>query len=325
MTAKRTITIMVIFPILGGLAIGGYGVYRYLNGQMLNAIFDLVVGFSFLAISGYTYLTGREKIARYVSAFLTVVGPLAFLKQFDSTYIFWIYSSAIILFYLLEYRWALGLNIVMLAGVVYLVPAAQHQPEETYSFLVTILLIISFSMIFALNEKRNKRELHEQSVTDELTGIGNRRAFVDRVSNAILFRKRHELKVSLLYVDVDKFKKINDTKGHMAGDQAIINIAQVIKTTIRETDSVFRIGGDEFVVVAEGADLDAASQLAEKIRNEIEARDLVDGCPVTVSMGVAELSDDDTLDSWISRADTFLYAAKNSGRNKVEVATEVEV
>ena len=322
MAAKRAFTIMVIFPILGGLAIGGYGVYRYINGQMLNAIFDLVVGLSFLAISAYTFFTGREKIARYVSAFITVVGPLAFLKQFDSTYIYWIYSSAIILFYLLEYRSALVLNLVMLLGVVYLVPASDQRPEEFYSFWVTITLIISFSLIFALNEEASKRKLHEQSVTDALTGVGNRRAFAERVSNAVIFRKRHNLSVSLLYLDVDEFKNINDSKGHTVGDQAITRVAQLITTMLRETDSVFRVGGDEFVIVAEGADLSSALQMAEKIRNEIESQDLVAGCRVTVSMGVAELVDDDTTDSWIARADTLLYTAKNTGRNKIEVEAE---
>jgi diguanylate cyclase len=322
MTVTRKFTIMVIFPILGGLAVGGFGVHRYINGQMLNAVFDLVVSVSLFAISIYTYLTGKEKVARYVSAFITVAGPLAFLKQFDSTYIYWIYSSTIILFYVLKYQWALAMNVIMLLGVAYLVPASDHRPEEVYSFVVTISLIISFSLIFALNEANNKRLLHEYSLTDTLTGIGNRRAFDDKVASVVVFRKRHSRSVSLLYVDIDEFKSINDSRGHSIGDQAISNIAHLIRAMLRETDSVFRIGGDEFIVLADGADLGSAVLLAEKIRKKIESQELINGCNVTVSMGVAELTDGDTADSWIARADAVMYTAKKTGRNKIEAATE---
>ncbi len=314
---------MVIFPILGGLAIGGFGIQRFLNEQYLNAGFDFLIGSAFLLISAYTYLTGKEKIARYVSAFLTVVGPLAFLRQFDSTYIYWVYSSAIILFYLLNYRAALVLNLIMLMGVTYLVPVESLKTQEFYSIMVTIGLIISFSLIFALNEEKSKRKLHEQSITDALTGVGNRRAFVDKVVEVVTFHKRHRMDVSLLYVDIDKFKQVNDRKGHMAGDHAIKNLAQSIQSRLRESDSVFRIGGDEFVVIAEGANLDDATRLAEEIRIKVETTELVPNSSVTISMGVAALNETDTADSWIARADSQLYDAKNKGRNQIRVEAEV--
>lgn len=323
MTTKRSFSVMVIFPILGGLAIGGLGVQRFINEQFLNAGFDFVIGGAFLSISVYTYLTGKEKMARYVSAFLSVMGPLAFLRQFDGIYIYWVYSSAIILFYLLNYRWALAMNLIMLAGIAYLVPASDFFNQEFYSILVTLSLIISFSLIFALNEERSKHKLHEQSVTDALTGVGNRRAFVEKVTEVVTFHKRHHMDVSLLYVDIDRFKQVNDKKGHIAGDLAIKNLAQSIQTRLRQSDSVFRIGGDEFVVIAEGANLNDATQLAEEIRTKVETTELVPNASITISMGVAALHDVDTPDSWIARADCQLYEAKNKGRNQIMVEAEV--
>ena len=323
MTAKRSFSVMVIFPILGGFAIAGMGVQRLMNEQYLNAGFDFIIGSAFLLISVYTYMTGKEKIARYVSAFLTVIGPLAFLRQFDSTYIYWVYSSAIILFYLLNYRAALALNLLMLVGVMYLIPPSDVHTQEFYSILVTIGLIISFSLIFALTEETSKQKLHEQSITDALTGVGNRRAFIDKVAEVVTFHKRHLMDVSLLYVDIDEFKQVNDKKGHIAGDLAIKNLALSIQSRLRESDNVFRIGGDEFVVIAEGANLDAATQLAEEIRIKVETTELVPQSSVTISLGVATLNEADTSDTWIARADSQLYDAKKRGRNQIRVEAEV--
>ena len=198
MAEKRSITVMVIFPILGGAAIGSFSFQRYMNGEYLNAAFDIGVALCFLGISIYTYLTGKEKIARYISAIISAIGPLAVLKQFDSTFIYWVYSSAVIFFYLLNYRWALFLNFLLLLGVAYMIPIEDYRIVELSSIAITISLIISFSLIFALTEERSKRRLKILSLIDDLTEIGNRRAFVTKITEAVNLRKRHDLPASLL-------------------------------------------------------------------------------------------------------------------------------
>ena len=92
---------MVIFPIIGGVAIGGFGVVRFVNDQMLMAAFDAFIAVCFFSLSFYTYMTGKDRLSRYVSALLSILGPLVLLNNFDGIGHYWVYSSAIVLFYLL--------------------------------------------------------------------------------------------------------------------------------------------------------------------------------------------------------------------------------
>jgi diguanylate cyclase (GGDEF)-like protein len=310
---------MVIFSLLGGSALGGFGIRRLMNGDYLIAAFDFLIALSFLSLGYYTYRTGQDTLARFASAVIAVVGPVFFLLQFDTTGIYWVYSSTVVIFYLIPYRWAIALNAVMLVSVGLVFMNIDYEPIELYSFLVTIGLIIGFSLMFALNEERHKGLLRSLSLNDDLTGIGNRRAFIEKMTETISFHKRYGLDASLVCIDIDDFKIINDTMGHATGDTALRNLSKCITGMLRESDSVFRIGGDEFVIIADGTDRTAALQLTEKIRHTVEGTDIVPNHALTISLGVTLLKDNDTTDTWLDRADTELYKAKGAGRNQVQM------
>ena len=176
---------------------------------------------------------------------------------------------------------------------------------------------------FALADEKELlalKQRYEFSVIDGLTGAINRKHFDDRLIVELAYAKRHQGDVSLLILDVDHFKDINDRFGHPAGDHVLRKLAMVIKAALRVEDVFARYGGEEFAVIARGIGSDEALLFAERIRRIVDEGNFVhDGSPlaVTVSVGAATLSDceEPSVDQLVRMADSALYAAKAAGRN----------
>jgi diguanylate cyclase (GGDEF)-like protein len=170
-------------------------------------------------------------------------------------------------------------------------------------------------------------EAQHAATTDPLTGIMNRRAFLSALDVEQSRSERHGYPMSLLLLDVDHFKAINDEHGHATGDQVLATLGRLLAHEVRKTDFVGRWGGEEFVVVLSGADEEGARIGAERIRRSVEAMETVDDqrnvFHVTVSIGVSCLEINDNAEILIDRADRAMYQAKASGRNKVVVAPSV--
>ncbi|WP_347986948.1 GGDEF domain-containing protein [Methylomonas sp. AM2-LC] len=155
---------------------------------------------------------------------------------------------------------------------------------------------------------------------DPLTKANNRAAFIDGLQREIKRASRSSLNLSLIFVDLDHFKAINDNYGHECGDLALASAAAWMKDTLRGCDAIYRYGGEEFVVMLIDTNLDAAALIAERIRTDIESHTLAYGMEVlniTASLGVSTLRGNDTGDTLIKRADDAMYLAKKQGRNRV--------
>lgn len=162
--------------------------------------------------------------------------------------------------------------------------------------------------------------LANMAMSDSLTGIPNRRSFSLHYQQVLAQARRHPEPLSLLLIDIDHFKQINDRHGHLVGDEVIRHTAQQIAGRVRESDVLCRWGGEEFLVLLKNADLHAATRVAESLRAQLEARPMEDSHvhhPVTISVGVTQILKDDTESSAVSRADQALYQAKQAGRNRV--------
>ncbi len=160
----------------------------------------------------------------------------------------------------------------------------------------------------------------EQSVTDELTGLPNRRALIERLSGEVERARRHGTRFSLVMIDVDRFKQYNDTFGHVAGDEALQAISDILRVQTRASDVVGRWGGEEFVAVLAGTDAEGAERLGERYRSATEswAWQLA---PVTVSVGIANSTDEIVdIDQLMVAADQAMYRAKAHGGNRVVAA-----
>lgn len=160
-------------------------------------------------------------------------------------------------------------------------------------------------------------ELNRLAATDPVTGVWNRHHGRGLLEEEVSRPDRTGHHMSVLMIDIDNFKSINDTHGHQTGDEVLIEVARRLADAIRSTDMVARWGGEEFIVLLRDCALDDAVARAEKIRRQI-ADTVVSGVrTVTASVGVAELTPDDDLTSWLGRADNALYEAKRAGRNTV--------
>lgn len=168
--------------------------------------------------------------------------------------------------------------------------------------------------------QRANTALAALAVTDNLTGAYNRRKF-DQVMRYELKRsRRYQEPFSVIMLDIDRFKNVNDVHGHLAGDDMLRELTQRVTQTLRDVDWLFRYGGEEFVVAAPHTDLERAAALAEKLRKIIAAMPFSHDIPGTVSLGVAQAVPDDTTESLMQRVDAALYAAKEAGRNRVVTA-----
>jgi diguanylate cyclase (GGDEF)-like protein len=155
---------------------------------------------------------------------------------------------------------------------------------------------------------------------DQLTGLWNRRTFDYRLHEAVAHRQRHSGTFSLLLIDMDHFKNINDRYGHSTGDEALKRFADVLHERLRQNDVDARWGGEEFAVLADGADLERAFVLAEQIREAVENSDFAGIPKLTVSIGLAEYQSGENGEQLLNRADNALYEAKRTGRNRVAAA-----
>lgn len=169
---------------------------------------------------------------------------------------------------------------------------------------------------------RHVREQERLAVTDSLTGLYNRRHLMDTGKREMVRALRYGKPLSLIMLDIDHFKLINDTWGHQMGDRVLKGLADTIATTVREQDTFARIGGEEFAIVLPETDLDNAHRLAERIRSRVEGSILTsldDGyeISITISLGMTtQAPHDPSFETLMSRADRALYRAKESGRNR---------
>jgi diguanylate cyclase (GGDEF)-like protein len=152
---------------------------------------------------------------------------------------------------------------------------------------------------------------------DQLTGLWNRRNFDQRMDGSIAHALRHGDTFSLLLIDIDHFKNVNDYYGHLAGDGVLKRFGEVLTERLRQNDVAARWGGEEFVILADGATLENTRVMAEQVRESIAATTFSPVARVTVSIGIAEYQPGETGDDLLKRADKALYAAKRNGRNRV--------
>ena len=161
---------------------------------------------------------------------------------------------------------------------------------------------------------------------DTLTGLPNRRLFFDRLAHALLVRERHRGDLGLLFIDIDSFKTINDRHGHLVGDQVLVAAAQRLRTSARASDTVARIGGDEFVILCEHRDRGGGDviALARRIGTHISAHTPTDRGPltVTVSVGITTVTADEDADALVRQADSAMYTAKQRGPGNYHVWDE---
>jgi diguanylate cyclase (GGDEF)-like protein len=198
---------------------------------------------------------------------------------------------------------------------------SDHQLKDGDKIQVGSTTILKFTFHDSLDETF-QRQMYESALRDGLTKVFNKKYFLDRLESEFAYAIRHKTPLSLVMFDIDHFKKINDTYGHLAGDYALATLANVVSQTIRQEDVFARYGGEEFAVICRGVDLVGAAAFGERIRRMVAAQHFEyqgTTIKVTVSVGVAAVPDVGMREhaELVGSADEALYTAKRNGRNQV--------
>lgn len=303
--------------LIGVLGFLPFTIYRYINGDYLVACLESSLAMLVLCVFIYVWRTHKVALASFVmcTLFLGVATAVVHIK--GPQLVYWVYPCTLATFCILDHRTAAVLN---LFSYLLILPALYPviDSQEILIIYATLTLLSLFGYTFTTVTQKQRLQLSQLAERDALTGALNRRALDENMMIAINQTDRMpNWASSMIILDLDHFKEINDTYGHSTGDQILIRIAELIRSNIRISDRLFRYGGEEFVILVGNAKLADAEHLAESIRQRVEKSNLFEKRGVTISLGVAELLPNQTAGEWLSCADDALYRAKGSGRNRV--------
>jgi diguanylate cyclase (GGDEF)-like protein len=197
---------------------------------------------------------------------------------------------------------------------------------RNYRFSATEITLLESLLCFLIYPLKNATLFNQalkMAHIDPLTKVNNRSSLNDSLNSAIAIASRQNQSLSIIFLDIDYFKIINDEFGHSCGDKVLMVVADLIKNSLRSTDDIFRVDGEEFVIVLNDTNLAEAKLVAERIRKAIESHILAYDMAtirITVSIGIYDLHENDTADTLLKNADNAMYKAKYSGRNQVCLA-----
>lgn len=320
---SREENIILTLCIVGGLGITPFAIIRFIRGEWLAGIVDTAIVLVVASIFTYVLRTGKVRIPSIILtlSYMSVMVAVNYIT--GPSLIFWAYPTMAAAYFLV--RPAEGL-LINAAALVALLPALMIGTTnlEMAGLLITLILNNSFAYLYARFSLEHQDKLARMATLDALTGVGNRAVFIDDMTKAIAAKRRFGTSLCLIMMDLDHFKQINDEHGHLTGDAALVSLMKLCRERIRGIDRIYRIGGEEFAIIATGIEADGAQFLAEDIRSMVAQSSLLRGIKVTVSLGIASAIRDDSIESLMGRADKALYRAKNQGRNQVCVEADPE-
>ncbi len=298
--------------------------YTYYANELLLA--SAIAAMLLLLLVDITLLSlGREALA---SSAVVLMGSIGL--SFGAFYIgqeyalYFLYPLLVAAPVLARWRLSVAICLGSLALALVLV-LESFQPMAVFVLTLSLGLawLVSAWLVFSLTKQA--KHLRTMAVTDPLTGAYNRRYLEQRAAKSLedwIRYKRHE---SLLIIDIDFFKRINDRYGHAVGDRALQELVRMINHRVRGADTLCRFGGEEFVLLLSEANAAVAARVADKLRREVEKAKILPEGGMTLSIGVCEVGCATSVEHWFKLADAALYLAKSNGRNRVEVATSEPV
>lgn len=301
-----------------GTAIGiiPFTIFRAIQQDWYVAILDLIVVVGMSTIFVYVYKTDKVKDASLVLILVALVGNVIsfYLKGIGQAN--WIYPAMLAAYYIMSPKKGLVVNFVMLS---FYVPKLITSLEfiNLATFLVTIIITNVIAYVFASGLRSQAIILERHASEDYLTETGNRRALSQKLEELNITLKNHDKTATIILLDLDYFKKVNDTYGHIRGDEVLIMLSDLLKCHYRDIGQIYRYGGEEFIVLCPDINLEDSFKNAQNFRNIVKNNIIIDGKQQTISLGVAEYVKEENNDEWIHRVDLALYQAKNQGRDMV--------
>lgn len=303
----------------GVIAITPFALIRFLSGDWLIGFVDLAMVVGMLIMGILSYYSYRVDLVAIALSVLGLAGMVLAISIKGADLLYWAYPTMIAVFFVLRPRMAILMTIVASLCIATVI-MAELALTKFIAVMMTLIVNNVFAYVFSRRMNTQQEQLNLLVRKDPLTGTGNRLALDEKMFELIEMNKRNNQPFSVVMIDADRFKSINDQYGHAVGDQVLISLVQLLVKRIRSTDNMFRYGGEEFVVLLVGAELQFAKNIAEELRLLIESATILQGHSVTVSQGVAEFNGTETAEECLNRADKALYCAKDAGRNRTMVA-----
>lgn len=315
---------LLILSAFSAIAILPFVYMRWLEGDMVMASIDATLVVVMAAFFIFVYRTRKVDTAKCILACFLAIAIVSIVAIRGQSHLFWLYPAMIAFYYILPARVA---GIICFIAIIMIAFILSYMTNivELLTVIFTLFLTAIFSYVIFNNYSKTNRQLVLLASIDPLTSSGNRRALDKKLEKIIADQNRGLSDVSLLLLDLDHFKKINDNYGHANGDMVLIELVELIQKYTRPLDATYRYGGEEFVILPLKVALSEAKIVADKLRELIANTTFADNISLTVSIGVAQYREGETAEQWISRADAALYLAKGSGRNRVVTETETEV
>lgn len=309
----------------GGITVLLLTVAQLLIGNTAQGSVMLVAGVFFIGMA-WRYHGRRIPIIIRLS-FIGLLSAITAMSIVLNSYIgvYWTYPLLVACFFLFSGRQGIGAAAVL--TLLFSTVAFVSLPlNDSWRVCASLAIILVLGAVFAVLLEQLQQLLRKLVVTDTLTGVQNRHLVTQVLEEASYRFARYRRPSSIIMADLDHFKKLNDAHGHLFGDQILKQVAERMRSVLRQNDQLFRVGGEEFLIVLAEAQLSDALRVADKLKNTIAQtpfRGKTTEVEVTLSLGVAEVVKDQPWVEWLNRADTALLEAKRKGRNQVRKASSV--
>ena len=308
MKADYRLAIISLFWACAILGVMPFAVYRFLTGAYAVAALDAAVAISIFIVLVWAWRTGHTRGHGYVIAGIQNIGVMLSALLLGGSGLLWLYSVLLANFFLLPTRLAAVVAALEIA-VLALHGGAFDSTSHMAAFVMSAMLLVMLAYILADWTGYQREQLEMLAAHDALTGLWNRRAMEQDLQKAIHVSDRTRADVGVAVLDIDRFKQVNDRHGHAAGDDVLVAFAELLRRSVRKVDGVYRMGGEEFLVLLPGADEDGLSIVTETLRAAIASELRGPEGYLTASIGAAALH----IDLCAGDADPVLLAAAPPG------------
>lgn len=320
---------------IGGLVILIFSIKNFQTNNIVVSLILATSGVLILLNAVTSHFSRNTTVHCYISSIATAIMlfGLIYSGGHENTALYWLFPFPLVYFVLLGYKAGLALNIAVFVMALVLLNSpefikGEYRPEESTRFLASFFIAVLLGFIAEVfryrsqsNIKSFTSESQKLALIDDLTKLLNRRFLETVFYQRLQEQPLGHLPVGVILADIDDFKRINDTMGHVAGDHVLRDVAAFLKGSFREKDAVVRYGGEEFLILLPGTSLKDTVAVAEKIRSNIAnmtiSTEEVSNLQVTFSVGAAVCDKAFKLLDAIKTADNHLYQAKSTGKNKV--------
>ena len=310
------LAVISVVAALALLMILPFAAYRFASGQLLVGAIDTLIVLAIGWALTRAWRGGSVQHAGLLLATITTSSCLLVCVMFGRNGLWWAYVVFTTNFMLTERRYALVGNAVLLLVLAFH-PTLFAQIFERVVFFATGSLVSMSAYLFAYHVADQHQRLVALASNDVLTGVANRLVMNADLALAVTTHRGSQ-PCGIAMLDLDRFKSINDAFGHEAGDRVLVEFVRIAEANYRKRDRLYRLGGEEFVLLMPDTPAPGLRAALEKLRGAVETHlRAPDGGAVTVSIGAAPLRDESDWSAWLARADAALYRAKSSGRNKV--------